>query len=138
MARPAILPPPGAFGGDRVPSEIRQRGLCATAGDPDMFFDDENPEAALAHCAACPTRALCLAYALEHEQYGIWGGTTPEEREELRGGPLPHSMEQRRHADLIRSRIDHGWLFEDVADAERVNERTLKRWREHPDQPSAA
>jgi hypothetical protein len=121
-----------------VPARIRERGNCTTGGDPDVFFDEESPEPALALCASCPARALCLAYALEHEQHGIWGGTTPAERDDLRGGPLPYSLEERRHADLIRSRIDHGWLLEDVADAERVNERTLKRWREHPDQPSAA
>lgn len=138
LARPALLPPPGASGGDPVPGEIRQHGVCTTAPEPDIFFDEENPEPALALCEACPVRALCLSYALEHEQYGIWGATTPAERDGLRGSPLAYSLEDRRLADLIRWHIDQGWLFEEVAAAEGVNERTMKRWREHPDQPRVA
>jgi hypothetical protein len=33
-------------------------------------------------CAGCPERAPCLAWALRKgERVGIWGGTTPEERQ---------------------------------------------------------
>lgn len=32
-------------------------------------------------CGGCPLRELCLEYALEtREPWGIWGGTTPQER----------------------------------------------------------
>ena len=137
MGRPALLPPPGAFGGDRVPSLIRVHGACSTDGAPD-FFDEEEPTLALAMCTSCPVRDTCLAYALDHEHHGIWGGTLPSQREALRGTPLAHSLEDRRHADLIRSRINAGWSLEDVAAAERVHERTLKRWREDTAQPTAA
>lgn len=38
-------------------------------------------------CAACPVREGCLEYALEHdEKDGIWGGLTPEERDDLKKG----------------------------------------------------
>lgn len=43
--------------------------------------------AALAVCDACPVRMHCLDLALRHwsiGQYGIWGGTVPTERVELR------------------------------------------------------
>ena len=33
-------------------------------------------------CAGCPVRRECLDFALGHDQvYGIWGGTTPEDRQ---------------------------------------------------------
>jgi WhiB family redox-sensing transcriptional regulator len=138
LGRPALLPPPAAFSTETVPAAIRVRGACTSSSDPDLFFIEENPSVALALCAICPVRAACLSYAVDNEQYGVWGGTVASQRQEMRGGPLRHSVEQRRHADLIRSRIKAGWVLEDVADAEAVNERTLKRWREHPDQPTAA
>ena len=138
MGRPALLPPPGAFGGDRVPADIRLLGTCTDTTDPDAFFDEDDPSAALALCAACPVRAACLDYALSHEEHGIWGGAAPAPRRQIRGAALPYSIEQRRHADLIRSRVGARWALEEVAEAEAVNERTLKRWREHPDQPTAA
>jgi WhiB family redox-sensing transcriptional regulator len=38
-------------------------------------------------CTSCPVRDACLQHALEHnERYGIWGGTTPEERRDLTKG----------------------------------------------------
>lgn len=36
---------------------------------------------ALAFCKECPVRQQCLDHALnERESYGVWGGTTPDER----------------------------------------------------------
>lgn len=38
-------------------------------------------EQAKAVCSLCPVREQCLEFALVHdERYGVWGGTTPEER----------------------------------------------------------
>ncbi len=35
-------------------------------------------------CAQCPVRRACLDYALTiHEQHGIWGGLTEQERRQL-------------------------------------------------------
>jgi hypothetical protein len=138
LGRPALLPPPAASAGAPVPSLLRELGACTTGSDPDLFFMEDDPSAAIALCQTCSVIDGCLVYAIDHEQHGIWGGTVPAQREQMRRAPLPHSIEQRRHADLIRSRIRAGWILEDVAEAEAVNERTLKRWREHPDQPTAA
>jgi WhiB family redox-sensing transcriptional regulator len=62
---------------------------CLTA-DPDLFFppDGERGPArdardvmALAVCAACPVLEQCRRHALSaRETYGIWGGTTEDER----------------------------------------------------------
>ena len=55
--------------------------------DTEIFFPanaDEEAEA-LSICATCPVRAQCLEYAVRNKEiYGIWGGTTPEQRRRIR------------------------------------------------------
>lgn len=80
----------------RVPDdstwEWQGRGLCLSADNAD-FFHPQN-ERGLARvrrdrraktiCAACPVRLECADYAIRaHEPYGIWGGLTEEEREDI-------------------------------------------------------
>jgi hypothetical protein len=36
-------------------------------------------------CGGCPIQKKCLAYALEHEIYGVWGGMTTQERNAFNG-----------------------------------------------------
>lgn len=58
---------------------------------PEMFFPDgydnmvkAKTREAKALCDQCPFKTACLDYALEaQEEYGIWAGTTPDERREL-------------------------------------------------------
>ena len=63
----------------------------------DIFFGGENlnrsvneterkmlTRAARVVCGRCAVREMCLAYALEHKEAGIWGGTTEEERKAMR------------------------------------------------------
>lgn len=60
--------------------------------DPDLFFPvgTTGPallqiEAAKAVCRLCEVRQECLQYAIEsNQEYGIWGGTTEEERRFMR------------------------------------------------------
>lgn len=59
--------------------------------DPELFFPTSTgSRAAMQHeqaksiCRRCPFRAPCLAWALEHDERGIWGGTTHEERHDVR------------------------------------------------------
>ena len=41
-------------------------------------------------CSECPIREACLEYALERaERWGIWGGATPREREQLMRERVP-------------------------------------------------
>lgn len=35
-------------------------------------------------CETCPVQAACLAYALDHEKFGIWGGLNANERRRLK------------------------------------------------------
>lgn len=52
---------------------------CAT--DPDMWFseDAEKVREAKHACDSCPTREECAVLG-EDEEFGIWGGMTPEDR----------------------------------------------------------
>lgn len=47
--------------------------------------DAESVTQARAICAQCGVRAQCLAWALSHNELGVWGGTTPSERRRLKG-----------------------------------------------------
>ena len=61
--------------------------------DASMFFHPENErgssrrrreDKAKRVCSDCPVRRECLGWALSvHEPYGIWGGLSPTERDEL-------------------------------------------------------
>lgn len=56
--------------------------------DPDLFSPHDKDTRAIAQakavCAVCPVRAECLAAALAGGDRGIWGGTTEEERREMK------------------------------------------------------
>jgi len=60
--------------------------------DPDLFFPIgttgiaiEQIEAAKQVCRTCPAQEPCLEFALAtHQESGVWGGTSEEERRKLR------------------------------------------------------
>jgi WhiB family transcriptional regulator, redox-sensing transcriptional regulator len=66
------------------------RGLARCAEvDPDLWFPEKggNARARVAKriCRMCPVRRPCLDYALRNgEMHGIWGATSPEDRERIR------------------------------------------------------
>jgi WhiB family redox-sensing transcriptional regulator len=76
-----------------APGRWAERALCAQA-DPDSWFPDRGhcdlARIAMRICAHCPVRGQCLDYALSGADTwggiatGIWGGTTPKERDRLR------------------------------------------------------
>jgi WhiB family transcriptional regulator, redox-sensing transcriptional regulator len=67
-------------------------GACRDA-DPSVFFHPEGERgpareardrAAKAICARCPVIAECAAHSMAvREPYGVWGGMTEDEREDL-------------------------------------------------------
>jgi WhiB family redox-sensing transcriptional regulator len=62
-----------------------KRALCRQL-DPEVWFpepwEDETPAKLI--CGRCAVREACLAYALDaNEEYGVWGGLSPEERREM-------------------------------------------------------
>lgn len=63
-----------------------ERAACKGM-DTSLFFprDGEPARAARQVCAGCPVLAQCRAVAVaDPSLHGIWGGTSPEERERLR------------------------------------------------------
>jgi hypothetical protein len=58
---------------------------------PDLFYPDvrgvgmaSNTQMARDLCAACPIVAMCAAYGINHEEHGIWGGLTEDDRKSIR------------------------------------------------------
>lgn len=68
-ARVVTTPPPG----ENSTTTWRSAALCA--GLPTVaWFDPRYEPAALALCSACPVQDQCLAYAVDNECSGCWGG----------------------------------------------------------------
>lgn len=74
--------------------------------DPELFFpvsyqgaNDLQIKQAKAVCKVCPidTRLACLEYALETDADGIFGATTPAERDEIK-----HKREVRAQRNALR------------------------------------
>jgi WhiB family redox-sensing transcriptional regulator len=69
----------------------RSAAACLTA-DPGLFFPisarglaEKQIARAKMICAVCKVRAECLEFAMSHDlAHGIWGGTTPEDRQRAR------------------------------------------------------
>jgi WhiB family transcriptional regulator, redox-sensing transcriptional regulator len=67
------------------PDQWQNQGTCYGI-DPEIFFPTTEDEAglALSHCGVCRVRELCLAWAVRSgERYGVWGGTTEQQRRRL-------------------------------------------------------
>jgi WhiB family redox-sensing transcriptional regulator len=65
-----------------------EKGACRRLS-PDIFFDDTDGDfpniTAATACGHCMIQLECLNWAMRtKEKYGIWGGTTPRQREKLR------------------------------------------------------
>ncbi len=67
------------------PDHWQERAACYGL-DPEVFFPTTEEEAglALSYCAICPVQEMCLAWAVQNgERYGVWGGTTEQQRRRL-------------------------------------------------------
>jgi hypothetical protein len=64
------------------------RALAACRGFSVDDFYPESPheltEVAAETCPTCPARPDCLMWGVEHEDSGIWGGTTEKQRARMR------------------------------------------------------
>ncbi len=60
------------------------RAACRSVGEVFYRTEEEDVVRAKAICNTCGVKGECLTYALSHrERYGVWGGMTPDEREEI-------------------------------------------------------
>ena len=63
-------------------------------------------------CGGCPIQRKCLAYALEHETYGVWGGMTTNERNAFNGrAPFERSK------SIILELAEYGISITDIKEA---------------------
>ena len=74
--------------GDRYP-DFRSKGLPVCALDPDTFFPtgtnyNQKELQATKFCTECPYKQECLQFAIENDEWGVWGGTTRHQRKALR------------------------------------------------------
>ncbi|MPZ74006.1 MAG: WhiB family transcriptional regulator [Nitriliruptorales bacterium] len=67
----------------------RSRAACI-GEDPELWFPPghtgeslRQAEAAKTICRRCDVREACLAWALDNDAWGIWGGTTQAERDAM-------------------------------------------------------
>ena len=80
----------------------KDQAECADT-DSDIFVrggaHEEKDSIAKIICSMCQVRIECLEYAIEYKMdYGIWGGTTGNERKRLRTRTLQKMRESiRRH-----------------------------------------
>ena len=96
---------PAGPAGDRS-TDWLDHAACRRS-DPELFFPVTDIGAARAQveaakkvCRHCPVKRICLSWAMDNgPEAGIWGGTTEEERRQLR-----HLRRHRRiQADQWRS-----------------------------------
>lgn len=83
----------------------RQESACRDI-DPNLFFPVgvtgpavDQIAAAKSICALCPVQSECLEFAITtNQEFGVWGGTSEDERRVLRRQWRARVREQRRAA----------------------------------------
>jgi WhiB family redox-sensing transcriptional regulator len=63
------------------------KGLCREIGIEPFFPEESMVELysfARKICSGCVVKQECLEWAVKHEDHGMWGGTTPVERRQIR------------------------------------------------------
>jgi len=104
-------------------------------------------EEAKAICDQCPYKAACLQIGLDSELYGIWGGTTPKERKQMRRDlkiSLRRSLSMNRHKacgteEGYQYCLEKGFNCDDCVEAHSVfliGKPLTESWNpeaEHPD-----
>jgi WhiB family transcriptional regulator, redox-sensing transcriptional regulator len=88
-------------------------------------------------CSACPIQAMCLDWATQTQDAGVWGGQTPEERSKFRGGTKPADIGEIRLLETNRARLLSDPASILAAEFE-VAERTIYRWRKNMRQDQRA
>lgn len=104
-------------------------GACGPE-QSDLFFRTDNEGVLFAKkiCGECPIKRQCLEYAIAKEEFGIWGGMTPAEREKVRGFKLPDAELLSRSNQAV-AMLREGRTVAYVAEQFKVVERTVQRFK---------
>ena len=85
------------------------RAACGEHDTPVMFAHPSNTadlEYAKSLCDICPVRAECLKHALDAgESWGVWGGTTAEERKQLKRRESRARSNEKRRAGAVTETV---------------------------------
>jgi hypothetical protein len=98
--------------------------------DPEFFYSEFaiDIEVAKAACATCPLLNACAKYAIKHENYGVWGGMSAEERYTARGNH--HAYDPNDVERLTRElKFIMASPANEVAAHYGAQPRTVVRWR---------
>lgn len=91
-------------------------GTQPCALDPEAWYPEKGGQTstAKAMCQGCEFLRPCLAWSLENDEWGVWGGTTRDQRRDLRrrfgiaARPAPHLSETRSAAARAPHQSDVG------------------------------
>jgi WhiB family redox-sensing transcriptional regulator len=98
-----------------------EQAACRDYIYTDLFYTVEEQRSILQYeyinalrsvCARCPLWAECLKYAMENEQYGVWGGMTSVERTALRDRKRYPNQRARAINELMRYGISYEQIKE--------------------------
>ena len=92
----------------KIASPNLPNALCAdNRVNPELFYADDcqQPDKAVveqarAICIQCPVRVPCLQWALQNEDFGMWGGLTANERRDFKRRKL-RRLKHLEELDLI-------------------------------------
>ena len=113
-----------------IPAQLDlTQAVCANA-DSEIFFSEDASEIALAKsiCGECPIATKCAEWAAKNAEYGVFGGLTPEERQQKFGLEI---LDTELSPDEIQ--LQENFILNQpatkVAEHFGVDTRTVKRWR---------
>jgi hypothetical protein len=109
--------------------EVTGQEACLDA-EPELFFSEFALDIAMAKsiCNTCPLIQVCANYATQHENFGVWGGLSADERYEARG-----HLDAYDTTDIERLTEEMKFIMtasaKDVAVKYEAQTRTVVRWR---------
>lgn len=107
-------------------------GAICVGAEPGIFDGDSLTDVLEAKkiCSACPIQAMCLDWATQTQDEGVWGGLTAKERKTLRGGTNAADIGEIRLLETNKARLLSDPAAVLAAEFD-VAERTIYRWRKN-------
>lgn len=129
---PSFLTAPDAVA---LCSEVDPESWFPEKGSPSQFVKDM--------CRRCELEGDCLEWALTHDEEGVWGGTTENERRNIKRGRPPVRQRARTWTDqdtkdLVLNLTYRDWSTEEIARELNISTRTVSRIRVAASEAGAA
>jgi WhiB family transcriptional regulator, redox-sensing transcriptional regulator len=107
-------------------------GEASCAGKDPEIFDGETLAAivkAKKICNGCPIRDECARWAMQTQEYGVWGSLTPNERAKKAKGTKVIDITGLRLLDNELEKLASNSPIAELAIEFKVTKRTIHRWR---------